>query len=167
MATTTGNAFDRRAAQLCAVQIKRIQTDPILSPDFAGDLPAADTPIRAKVIPARWDLVRRVPNGARIEEVTWPETALFLLQAASVNENWARGVENTFCHYAVAQTLSEDALDEHFPNIDRRASLADHELRRLSKFRRKLRRKQNDHFLEHVYPDMETTLPKSLWTNYP
>jgi hypothetical protein len=167
MASTTSPEFDRRAAQLCAVQIKRIQTDPVLCPDFSGPLPADDTPLRVRITPARWNLVRRVPNGERIDVVTWPETSLFLLQSASVNENWARGVENAFCHYAVQQALPEDVLAAHFPDIARHSVLQQHELRKLDKLRGKLRRKQNEHFLEHAYPDMKTPLPKSLWTGHP
>jgi hypothetical protein len=159
------------SSEIFAVKALRAFNDPILSYE-PGYVPDENTFFRQVVPLERMQLVIESEDTERVELASWAETAIYCSTASLVNQAWARGEAAKIYKYAFREVLDEWG-DNMLSEGSRQSvgldtlELSDHEKRKASKLRRKLKRKRDKLFLENAYDDLGLQAPKAVWKGGP
>lgn len=152
------------------IQMRRASLDQVIAYD-PSCIPKPDTPVRQAVLTARMQQAMAVQGEHRIELATWPEVSIYLSSASVANANWARGSAGRIYMAAFREYANRWLDGEQFERARAAGrfdvALTDVEKRDLGTLRREIKRRRDQLFLEEVYPEIDTAVPKAFWKSGP
>ena len=162
---------------LAEIRMLRVFDDPVVLPHPDTNGAGGDTVAHDLIVPRRIALLTE-SGDEPVDVVTWPETVIWFSAATLTDSRAASGESARLYGYAFKRVLEQADIANADRVLDEVSTVipeypSDRFLRRLTKIRRHLRRRQNERFLEEVYPDLRTDVPKSFWetdgaiTGYP
>lgn len=170
------NELVKDKADLVSVRLVRIYTDPVVLPHPSSTIPS--NALQEFIIPQRFALLDEAGDEP-VDVATWPETVFWISERSLVDANMASGAEAKMYGYAFSRFVEVCGVTEKHERLLESVSAIvpenppDQILRKITKLRRKIRQKQHEKFLEDVYPELDTDVPKSFWktdgpvTGYP